>query len=297
MTDTLQHALYSIPADDRETWVTLAMAVKSALGEDGFGLWDAWSQQSSAYKAADAKAVWRSCKATGGITVASLYHFAKSYGWRGEAPTARQPEPATRRLEAAAEERKRHAAAERAAQTAEQLLLKAAYRTHPYLARKGFSDAKGLVLDDELIIPMRESHTNVLMGVQRIQEDGSKRFLAGSRVKGAVYRIGRGAMRWYCEGYATGLSVHAALTRLYRNDAVVVCFSANNLAYVARNGYVVADHDANGVGETYARRTGLPWWMPPEFGDANEVHQAHGVEALADELRGLLVSSQEASIA
>ena len=43
------------------------------------------------------------------------------------------------------------------------------------------------------------------------------------------------------------------------------------------------------VGEKYAKQTGLPYWMPPEPGtDANDYHQAHGVEALADALREVL---------
>ncbi len=35
MTDTLHAALYSIPADDRDTWVIMGMALKSKLGDAG----------------------------------------------------------------------------------------------------------------------------------------------------------------------------------------------------------------------------------------------------------------------
>ena len=47
--------------------------------------------------------------------------------------------------------------------------------------------------------------------------------------KGASYRIGsaRAAELWFVEGYATGLSVDAAL-KLCGSAAVVVCFSASN---------------------------------------------------------------------
>ena len=102
---------------------------------------------------------------------------------------------------------------------------------------------------------------------------------------------GAGWTTWYCEGYATGLSIQAALKHLYRDDRVVVCFSAANIAAVAgREGLVVADHDANGVGERYALKTGLRYWMPPDVGtDANDYHLAHGVKALAGELRRMLV--------
>ena len=94
---TLRSALYSVPSDDRETWVEMAMAVKSALGEDGFALWDEWSRQNTdpkhGYRAADAKAVWRSVRATGGVTVATLYHLAREHGWQGQEPVARGTQP------------------------------------------------------------------------------------------------------------------------------------------------------------------------------------------------------------
>jgi hypothetical protein len=41
--ERLRGALFFIPADDRETWVRMAMAVKSELGDAGFDIWDAWN--------------------------------------------------------------------------------------------------------------------------------------------------------------------------------------------------------------------------------------------------------------
>ena len=69
------------------------------------------------------------------------------------------------------------------------------------------------------------------------------------------------------------------------------CFSASNAATLAeqrRNAVVVADNDRPvaqfgglGTGEFYARRTGLPWAMPPEVGtDANDFHMSDGLPAL-----------------
>jgi hypothetical protein len=71
---------------------------------------------------------------------------------------------------------------------------------------------------------------------------------------------------------------------------VVVCFSAGNIPVVAaqyRSGFVVADHDESRAGEKAAVKTGLPWWMPPEIGDANDFHLARGIRPLADALNGL----------
>ena len=338
MTDTLRAALYSIPADDRDTWVKVGMALKSELGDGGFDLWDGWSRQSDRYKAADARAVWRSCKPTGGITIATLYHMAKENGWAGQAPvkTAPSSEEKRQRAEARrreAEERNRREAD--AAAKAERMLMQAEYvdprprnghrkadvpYAHPYLVAKGFAQQGGLVLDGSLLVPMRHYQAyERVQSVQMIGPDGSKKFPSGSKVSEAVYKIGKGAERYYCEGYATALSVMAALKRLYRDQhcEVWVCFSAGNIPNVAksrRRSMVIADHDwwrcpkkecrakwdyeskrcpscgSSGVtepaGEKHAQQTGLPYWMPEEPGtDANDYMLSHGVEALADAIR------------
>ncbi len=90
---------------------------------------------------------------------------------------------------------------------------------------------------------------------------------------------------WLCEGYATGLSIQAALAELHQQARVWVCFSAANLTYVAqyvpRPAFVFADNDENGVGEKAAQATGLPYCLSV-VGDANDLHQARGVRAVAD---------------
>ena len=339
MTDPLTAALYSIPSDDRETWVRIGMAIKSEFGDSGFRLWDQWSRQSEPYRAPDAKAVWRSIKANGGITIATLYHEAKAHGWQGEAPARPQVGPDEKRQRAEElreEERRRKERANRAALGARTLMETAVYGEHEYLARKGFPAHRGLIAAREwpencakrgptvrvgdLIIPVWHHRTGRLQLVQRIDAKGDKRFLPGGKAGGGVHRLGRGLARWYCEGYATGLSVQAALRRLYRRDEVVVCFSSQNLPAPAcydwwPEGYVIADHDLHScprcrhrwdgawesccpvcgntsvtmpAGEKYARETRLPYWMSERPGDANDYHQQYGVEALADALRGVL---------
>ena len=312
MTNALQAALYSIPADDRDTWVQMGMAIKSELGDAGFALWDAWSQRSKRYKAADARAVWRSVKPTGGITIATLYHLAKEYGWAGEAPvkTAPSDEEKRQRAEAKrreAEERNRREA--EAAAKAERMLMQADYvdprarngrhshevpSAHPYLVEKGFPEQGGLVLDGNLLVPMRHYRDyHRLQSVQMIGPDGSKKFLPRGRASEAVYKIGKGAERYYCEGYATALSVRAALRHLSldRHSEVWVCFSDGNIPKVAlssRRSMVIADNDESGAGERAAQQTGLPYWMPPEPGtDANDFALERGIDRLAVELRDL----------
>ena len=344
MTNALQAALYSIPADDREVWWRMGAAIKSELGEAGFSLWDAWSRQSDRYREASARATWRALRPTGrdgrAITVGSLYHLAKDYGWAGEAPvkTAPSAEEKRQRAEAKrreAEERKRREAA--AAAKAEAMLMEAEYvdprarrarngrqsdevpSAHPYLLAKGFPQQGGLVLDGNLLVPMRHYQAyERVQSVQMIGPDGSKKNLPGGKASEAVYKLGQGGERYYCEGYATALSVMAALKRLSRDQhcEVWVCFSAGNIPNVAksrRRSMVIADHDwwrcpkkecrakwdyeskrcpscgSSGVtepaGEKHAKQTGLPYWMPPDPGDANDFALEHGIGRLAVELR------------
>ena len=283
-TDQVAQALEWISPEDRDTWVFMAMACRSALGEDGWAVWDHWSQGSDKYRPRDAVAVWRSVRSEGGVTVGSLFEMARRAGWRPNAAGGFRPHRQRTHRPPPVSTGPSH---EEAAARAEEMMAEAKLDTHPYLARKGFPDRKMLVLGEALLVPMRpiEDYAQV-SSLQLIRPDAEKRFLKGGRASGCVYCLGSGYEQWWCEGLATGLSVLAALDTLYRRARVTVCFSASNLAKVARRGIVVADHDEkSGAGEKAARATGLRWWMPPEPGDANDFHQAHGVEALAEELR------------
>ena len=253
-------ALSHLPADDRDIWVRAAFAVKDALGERGYDIWDAWSQGSERYQAPAARATWRSARDGGGITAGWLFHTAKEYGWRGDvtAPRLTLAEIRARALVREAEAAQRRTEAERAAQRAAALVEEAEVKSHPYLARKGFAEAQGLVVrrgeKELLVLPMRDHENGKLTTAQIIHPDGTKRFLPGGRARGAVLRLPLSrtpthhAERWYVEGYATGLSVFLVLGRwLYQRKAeVVVTFSASNLSHVAKSEggrYVLADRD------------------------------------------------------
>jgi putative DNA primase/helicase len=166
---------------------------------------------------------------------------------------------------------------------------------HPYLIAKGLPEQSGLVVGDCLLIPMHDCVSGELLGAQTISANGTKLFLPGTRAKGAVHRLGRGSEVWLVEGYATGVSVQRALQRLYRPAEVVVCFSASNLTHVAGllsgRRFVVADNDASGTGQRAAEATGLPRCMPPQVGDANDLHQAHGEDAVRDMLKGITTAA------
>jgi putative DNA primase/helicase len=80
------------------------------------------------------------------------------------------------------------------------------------------------------------------------------------------------------------LSIQAALKSLYRDAAVMVCFSAGNMVEVGRrlkSKFVVADHDASGTGQRCAEELSCRWGMSEREGeDANDLHQREGLAAV-----------------
>lgn len=60
----LRFALQLIPADDRDTWINLGMALKTA-GEIGRDLWFEWSKRSSKFNQRDADETWKSFRPEG----------------------------------------------------------------------------------------------------------------------------------------------------------------------------------------------------------------------------------------
>lgn len=163
---------------------------------------------------------------------------------------------------------------------------------HSYLQYKGFPDEVGFVIGVELWVPMRDFFTGKMLGAQRIKWLGDevryeKKMTAGMRAKGAVYWIGDKAAPevFLCEGYATGLSIYAAIKSIGLRAAVLVCFSAHNMVHVAKHikakAYVVADNDKSGVGEAAAKSTGLAYCMSDHAGfDANDHHIKRGLMKL-----------------
>lgn len=194
------------------------------------------------------------------------------------------------------EARRRHQQAQqRAAEKARFILSKVVPDEHPYLEAKGLKE-RGLVWYTEgrrlLIVPMRVG--NQVVGCQIIDEEGNKRFLTGQRTAGAAFVINARGPNILCEGYATGLSIQAALRKLNRPYTVFVCFSAGNLQKIAEGlpaGLVVADNDISQTGQRVAIATGWPYWISPEPGeDANDYHRRAGLFSLSQSLAGAFPS-------
>lgn len=194
---------------------------------------------------------------------------------------------ASRRMHAA--ERAREAA--EAARKAASIIKEAKPDLHPYLERKGFPEAVGLVWEKDdariLVVPMRIGST--VAGCQMIDGEGNKKFLRGQRTNGAEFVIGQTGVDVWCEGYATALSIHACLAAMKVQARVHACFSAGNLQRMAAGGFVIADNDTSQTGEKAAQATGLPYILPPEVGtDWNDYHMAAGKFAAGMALRQFL---------
>lgn len=198
--------------------------------------------------------------------------------------------------------------ADEAASVAARLVNAARSGSHPYLVAKGFPAETMLTIaastvaeiagdymvcgSSAIVIPAKIGAR--VTSVQLIWEDGSKKFLAGGVMGGATHRIATGRETWLCEGYATGLSLRAALKAMSRSATVLVCFSAHNMTEIARatDGpcFIAADHDkvpladpfdGLGTGEHYARLSGRPYMMPEKLGqDFNDVHVSEGLFAV-----------------
>lgn len=78
-------ALKMIPAEDRDTWLKMGMAVHDAFGDDGRPMWDEWSETSSKYDADEQERTWQGFKSRpGNVTIASVFHLAQKHGWQEE---------------------------------------------------------------------------------------------------------------------------------------------------------------------------------------------------------------------
>jgi hypothetical protein len=64
-----------------DLWIIVGLATKGSRPEDGFELWDAWSQRSSKYDPAKTEKTWRSLNPRE-IGFGTLQRLAAQYGWK-----------------------------------------------------------------------------------------------------------------------------------------------------------------------------------------------------------------------
>ena len=259
----ISNALQFVDSSDRETWVQMAMAVKAELGNDGFDLWDAWSQQGDSYKASDARDVWRGIKPGGGVNIGTLFHHAKRGGWRDDSdytpPSAEELAYRQQRAEARAAADAEQIQREKAETASKaKALFKAATEArpdHPYLVQKGVSptatlremnasaiaDALGYapksggepLTGRVLVVPVKQGDN--ISTLELIDQNGRKTALPGRGTKAGGYwaalRLpddGDGLTLMIGEGVATVLSARAA-----NGHHAIAALSSGNLQAVA----------------------------------------------------------------
>lgn len=238
----IEAALSVVPADvDRDTWVRIAMALKSGLGDDGFELFDSWSRGGQSYVETDARDTWRSLKVSGGITIATLFAVAKKYGFdpvQHKAPVVAEAELERRRTrraqDATVDAEKRQKAGRNAATLALAIWSKAspARADHPYFLRKGLPNVDTLreieiqrltalagytpkssahCLAGRILLAQVEKAGSVT-SLEMIDEGGRKSALAGGAKSGGYWIAAApdsGSKRiLIAEGCATALSAH-----------------------------------------------------------------------------------------
>lgn len=178
---------------------------------------------------------------------------------------------------------------------------------HPYLLKKQIPIVPNVKqLDGKLVIPVFGTDGE-LNGLQRIDTDGRKKFLAGTRKKGSIFSIAGSETVVICEGFATGVSIYQAT-----GFSVAVAFDAGNLLPVANRVcekvgpekvIIAGDRDswkiAEGKSDTgtqmakkAADATGARFVLPvfkkghgKQTTDFNDLFIAEGAEAVRTQLR------------
>ena len=137
---------------------------------------------------------------------------------------------------------------------------------HPYLTRKKVKPHGLRCYKGALVVPLHDE-TGLLVSLQFISDDGTKRMMKGGKAQGACCFIGDSIdltpnnIILICEGWATGASLFEATGHF-----TIVAFSAGNLTAVALHTrkhhqaneiIICGDNDASGVGQIAARAAAL----------------------------------------
>lgn len=259
MSDRIREALQFIPAGVHDERVRVAFMLKSELGEAGRDLWDEWRGDRGDDEAAT---VWKSASETGKLKIGTLFHEAKSNGWRDDGthhrPTPEEIAERQRIAAARAAEDEARTALERAeAAKKSATIWKAATEAkpdHPYLVRKRVSpvatlreidaDSAAAILGYApkssgeplagrlLVVPIKVG--DGLSTLELIDQDGRKSAIyGGAKARGywAAQQLpeGDGLTLLIGEGVATVLTAKKSSGHL-----AIAALSAGNLPAVAK---------------------------------------------------------------
>ena len=79
---TSEMLAYVIADCSYDLWLKIAMAIKAGLGDEGWPVFEEWSQTGSTYDPRRSRATWDSIEADGPVTYGTLVHHADAGGWR-----------------------------------------------------------------------------------------------------------------------------------------------------------------------------------------------------------------------
>jgi AAA domain-containing protein/primase-like protein/DNA primase RepB-like protein len=86
-------ALRSIPADDRDVWLQMGMALQDEFGDRGRSLWDHWAASCpQKFEDRDQERTWKSFRRNG-ISVGTLFYHAQRHGWSPPQDRTESPKP------------------------------------------------------------------------------------------------------------------------------------------------------------------------------------------------------------
>ncbi len=302
-----RRALWSLDAGaERAEWVRAAMAAKAAgLQFDDFEQWSATAGNYAGQ--ADCAAVWRSIKEDGGIQAGTLYAMAKAAGWQEHNGPQHRPHQ-TRQKPAQAPQRPTQGQRSPFDVESAWKAGEPATAAHGYVTRKAGNPAglrvyrgperiAGQALDNALMVPSYDM-AGKLQTVQFIPSEGKKlnapgRPVQGAFVVGKIRPPGEGQSIAIVEGIGQAWSCNAAA-----GCAAVVAFGSGRMEQVARDFaarypaarlVLVADagkeqHCADLAKRLHCAWVEMPAGSPSNF-DANDLHQRHGLDALAELLR------------
>lgn len=164
-----------------------------------------------------------------------------------------------------------------------------------YLASKGFPETcfNMLFVDNEdplLCVPMRINGN--LSGLQQIKPCGEKKFIYGTNPKLATFDIGSGNNVFLAEGLATALSMQKIAALLKIPYTIRVCFSAGNMANVAKlhgDPVLICDNDLSGTGQKVGADSGKRFYLPSISGyDLNDECNKLGYFVVAQKIKNIL---------
>jgi putative DNA primase/helicase len=268
--DQIAAALKYIDPTDRGTWLRVAMSLKSELGDGGFFMWLSWSSAAPNFNERDARAVWRSIKPDGGVTIRTLFRLARQGGWAGDAGLSTTADHAAMQARIEADERKRAAEKRRAALRAAELWARLPARRddHGYLLRKSVALPYARQHGSDLVLLVQDAD-GAVHGLQTIAPDGSKKLSAGTSKRGHFIHVA-GAPEHEPESILIGegaATVESACRLIGGIDLGLAAIDCGNLLPVAqavRQRYpqariiIAADDDRctpGNPGLTHARRT------------------------------------------